>query len=145
MQHHPNFHVSNYCLIGDWLGVSIAGPLDLVSLVQQGVGVDALDILQQRGCPAADMAWIIPASTLRRRRKAENALLTTLETARLLQWLRLRTAAEVVFGDAEKAQRWIVQPLSIFRGLSPLEIMKTGVGMELIDELLLQIDAGYFA
>ena len=87
MQHLPDFHASNYCLMGDWLGVSITGPLDLVSIVRQGIGVDVLDTLQQRGCPATVMAWIIPASTLRRRRNAENALLSTLETARLLQWL----------------------------------------------------------
>lgn len=144
MQHQPDFLAGIYGLMSDWLGVSLAGPLGLVRLVRQGVSVDALDILHQLGCSAADMAWIIPASTLKRR-KADNSLLTAAEAGRFLQWLRLRASAEVVFGDADTAQRWMIQPLPVFEHLSASEVMKTGVGTALVDNVLMQIDAGYVA
>lgn len=144
MQRQPDLHVGIYGLMSEWLGVSVAEPLGLVCLVQQGVSVDALEVLRQLGCPAADMAWIISTRSLKRR-KVDKALLTASETGRFLQWLRLRASAEIVFGDADKAQRWMIQPLSVFKGMSATEIMKTGVGSELIDEALMQIDSGYFA
>ncbi|HQQ63864.1 MAG TPA: DUF2384 domain-containing protein [Pseudomonadales bacterium] len=144
MQHQPSFHIGIYGLMSDWIGVSVGGSLDLVCLVRQGVSVNALDVLHRLGCPVADMAWIISRRT-RKRRNANNALLTAAETSRFLQWLRLRAAAEIVFGDADKASCWIIQPLPVFKGMSPAEIMKTGVGSALIDDVLMQIDSGYFA
>lgn len=101
-------------------------------------------LLKSCASSAADMAWIISTRSLKRR-KVDKALLTASETGRFLQWLRLRASAEIVFGDADKAQRWMIQPLSVFKGMSATEIMKTGVGSELIDEALMQIDSGYFA
>jgi putative toxin-antitoxin system antitoxin component (TIGR02293 family) len=144
LQQQPNLHVGIYGLMSDWLGVSVAGPLDLVCLVRQGVSVDALEVLRQLGCPAVDMAWIISTHTPSRR-KADKASLTAAEAGRFLQWLRLRASVEIVFGDADKAQRWMIQPLPAFKGMSATDIIKTGVGSELIDEVLMQIDSGYFA
>jgi len=57
---------------------------------------------------------------------------------------RLTAQAETVFGNVEAARRWLSKPKKQLSGLSPNEAMKDERGAELVDQLLKQIDSGYF-
>ncbi|MCK7553252.1 MbcA/ParS/Xre antitoxin family protein [Marinobacter goseongensis] len=57
---------------------------------------------------------------------------------------RLIAQAEAIFGNAENAQRWLSKPKRQLNGLSPNEAMQDEQGAQLVDQLLKQIDSGYF-
>ncbi|MGM0768880.1 MAG: antitoxin Xre/MbcA/ParS toxin-binding domain-containing protein [Pseudomonadota bacterium] len=52
--------------------------------------------------------------------------------------------AEAVFGNAESARRWLSKPKKQLSGLTPNEAMQDESGAELVNQLLRQIDYGYF-
>jgi hypothetical protein len=54
-------------------------------------------------------------------------------------------AANRVFGNEDKANRWLNRPLKKLYGKTPLDIAQTGIGAEAVLELLGQIEHGMFA
>jgi len=57
---------------------------------------------------------------------------------------QLTAQAEAVFASADVAQRWLSKPKKQLNGLSPNEAMQDEHGAQLVDQLLKQIDSGYF-
>jgi uncharacterized protein (DUF2384 family) len=47
-----------------------------------------------------------------------------------------------VFGDVQRANRWLREPLGILDGKSPLEVTRTETGARLIEQLLAKLDWG---
>ena len=52
------------------------------------------------------------------------------------------SVAENVFGDPEKANRWLRQPLGIIDGKTPLELARTDAGARVVEQLLAKLDWG---
>lgn len=50
-----------------------------------------------------------------------------------------------VFGSEAKANSWLENPKRIFNGRSPLQVISTEDGIKAVEEVLNQIDSGYFA
>ncbi|MGB9271520.1 MAG: MbcA/ParS/Xre antitoxin family protein [Pseudolabrys sp.] len=49
---------------------------------------------------------------------------------------------EDVFGDAQKANRWLRENLAILDGKPPLEIARTESGARVVEQMLAKIDWG---
>jgi putative toxin-antitoxin system antitoxin component (TIGR02293 family) len=60
----------------------------------------------------------------------------------MVRWKRIQVLAESVLGDAEKASRWLRQPLGILNGKTPFELAQTHKGARIIEQLLAKIDWG---
>jgi putative toxin-antitoxin system antitoxin component (TIGR02293 family) len=65
--------------------------------------------------------FIIPARTWRHR-KAKKEPLSFEESDRVVRLARVQAMAEDVFGDVEKAARWLREGLGIIDNKSPLEV-----------------------
>ena len=50
--------------------------------------------------------------------------------------------SEDVFGDAQKANRWLRENLAILDGKPPLEIARTESGARVVQQMLAKIDWG---
>jgi uncharacterized protein (DUF2384 family) len=50
--------------------------------------------------------------------------------------------AEVIFGEAGKAQRWLSKPKQRLSGLTPIQMLTTQQGCTHVEEMLLQIYEG---
>jgi uncharacterized protein (DUF2384 family) len=50
--------------------------------------------------------------------------------------------AETVFGDADKAERWLSKPKVFLDGKTPRGVMDSPSGREKIDEMLVRIEYG---
>ena len=87
---------------------------------------------------------VAPERTLARRRAKREAL-TSGETDRALRLARATTEAARVFGDAEKAARWLRKPNASLGGQTPLSLLRTEAGAKAVEESLIQIDHGIFA
>lgn len=57
---------------------------------------------------------------------------------------RLLDLAGEIFGDEAKLARWFNKPLSRFEGKSPAEMMESRDGLKKVEQLLIEIQEGYF-
>jgi putative toxin-antitoxin system antitoxin component (TIGR02293 family) len=67
-------------------------------------------------------------------------LLTRDESDRAVWIARVISQAEQVFGDDAKAARWLRNPKQRFEGRTPLDLLRSGIGSRIVEEMLLQID-----
>lgn len=114
--------------------------------IDNGVPLRALeDFSVYSGLPLKDLLEvIIPARTLKHRRQRQEPLNLD-ESDRLARVARLYELALKVFGDADKAHRWLSKPKELFQEYSPIAMMRTELGGRQIEEMLYQIDEGMFA
>lgn len=85
---------------------------------------------------------IIPLRTLKTRLSKEQPL-TVDESDRLFRAAHITAMAQTVFGDRDKAKRWLSKPKERFNGQSPMALLSTIQGTRQVEEMLLQIAEGY--
>ena len=85
--------------------------------------------------------FIISEHTLRHR-KAKRQPLTVEESDRIVRLTRIQALTEDVFGDAQKANRWLRENPTILDGKPPLEIARTESGARVVEQMLAKIDWG---
>jgi putative toxin-antitoxin system antitoxin component (TIGR02293 family) len=89
-------------------------------------------------------ALVVPKRTLARR-KAANEPLTIEETDKALRLERIAVQAERVFGDADKAHRWLRKAKRELKGETPLAWLASEAGARVVEEMLFRIEHGIFA
>ena len=89
-------------------------------------------------------ALVVPKRTLARR-KAARDLLTIEETDKALRLERIAVQAEHVFGDPEKAHRWLRKEKRELNGETPLAYLASEGGARAVEEMLFRIEHGIFA
>ncbi|WP_442593724.1 antitoxin Xre/MbcA/ParS toxin-binding domain-containing protein [Parapusillimonas sp. JC17] len=85
---------------------------------------------------------IIPLRTLKTRLSKEQPL-TIDESDRLFRTAHITAMAQTVFGDRDKAKRWLSKPKERFNDQSPMSLLSTLQGTRQVEEMLLQIAEGY--
>lgn len=83
----------------------------------------------------------MPARTFDRRRRSN---LSDAEADRVARVERIRTAAIRVFGNPDKARRWLTSPNAIL-GAMPVTLLATDAGTVLVSEELSRIEWGDLA
>jgi len=87
---------------------------------------------------------VIPARTLKHRRSRKEPL-TPDESDKLARLVRIYDLTVQVFGDREKAIRWLNHPKQRYDARTPLQMLRTELGGRMVEEMLIQIDEGMFA
>jgi putative toxin-antitoxin system antitoxin component (TIGR02293 family) len=106
---------------------------------------DALATLSRHGYSEDEIfALVVPKRTLARR-KAANETLTVEETDKALRLDRIAGQAERVFGDPEKAHRWLREPKRALQGETPVAHLASEAGARVVEEMLYRIEYGMFA
>jgi putative toxin-antitoxin system antitoxin component (TIGR02293 family) len=104
-----------------------------------------IDELADHGFSEAELFdLVVPRRTLARRRQTGERL-SPEESDRAVRLARLTAMAERVFGDDEKAHRWLRKPSRSLAGAVPLALMKTETGAHLVEQTLHRIDYGMLA
>ena len=126
-------------------GVSASGFRADWREVERGFPISKLDeFCAYSGWAGRDLLGVvIPARTLKHRRE-QNKSLNVDESDRLARVARLYELGVRVFGDPDKARRWLSKPKDRFDGRSPLAMMRTSTGGCGVEEMLYQIDEGVF-
>jgi putative toxin-antitoxin system antitoxin component (TIGR02293 family) len=132
-------------LIGDWLGVK--PPMTqaaVLGIIEQQLDPPVIQRLFEMGLSRDEVhSVIIPARTLQHRR-SRNERLTVEESDRVIRALRVLSAAEGVYESRERALQWLRRVNPRLNGRSPISLLKTDTGARIVEELLGQIDEGYF-
>lgn len=124
------------------LGTAVRSQADLALVVRNRLPLSALKGLIRAGFSEQEIErFVIPQRT-RRLRADKKQPLTIDESDRLVRLLRVQTLAEETFGDKEKANRWLRQPLTELRGEPPLDIAQTEAGARVIETILGKIAWG---
>ncbi|WP_084570830.1 antitoxin Xre/MbcA/ParS toxin-binding domain-containing protein [Methylosinus sp. PW1] len=117
------------------------------SLISRGeeprFAVDAIEGLSGGFTREEIEAIVVPKRTLARR-LAKKEPLTVEETDRALRLARIGAQAERVFGNPEKAGRWLRKPSPALAGQTPIAMLRSETGAQLVAELLGQIAHGMF-
>jgi putative toxin-antitoxin system antitoxin component (TIGR02293 family) len=115
------------------------------SIDKTGADVAILDELAAHGFNHEELfELVVPRRTFARRLKA-GARLSPEETDRAVRLARVTAHAERVFGDRTKAHRWMRKPSPMLDGATPLVLLKTETGAQLVEQTLHRIDYGMFA
>lgn len=87
---------------------------------------------------------VVPKRTLARRR-AGGEPLTIEETDKAMRLGRIAALADRVFGDHEKAHRWLRKPKRQLAGETPVAFLASESGARVVEEMLHRIDHGMAA
>jgi putative toxin-antitoxin system antitoxin component (TIGR02293 family) len=124
------------------LGEEVTSEADLARLVRRRIPLRALAYVKRSGFSDQEIGrFVIPART-QRHRDAKRQPLTIDESDRVVRLTRIQALTEEVFGDPEKANRWLRENLAILDGKSPLEVARTESGARVVEQILAKIDWG---
>lgn len=118
---------------------------DLVELVEQGLSTQAIESLHRHGVSDAEIyGLLLPRRTLAHRRARREALSRD-ESDRVVRLARIAALSEQVFGEPDRAWRWLRAAKRQLQDRSPLQFVATEAGARLVEELLYRIDDGMAA
>ena len=89
-------------------------------------------------------ALVVPKRTLARR-AAKHEALSVEETDKALRLERVATLAARVFGNPEKANRWLRKPKRQLGGVTPVACLMSEAGARVVEEMLHRIEYGILA
>ncbi|OYY74231.1 MAG: hypothetical protein B7Y40_05695 [Gammaproteobacteria bacterium 28-57-27] len=118
--------------------------LNTIKQVRLGIESGVIGRLAEAGLEPKYRQRIIPERTFQRRQKAGERL-TPEESERALRYARVVAEADRVFGEHDKGMRWLHSPMKQLENQSPLDVLDTDIGARLVEEILGQIDEGFFA
>ena len=125
------------------LGKKISTPSELRSLLRTGLPHASLEALMERfhlRREEVSQALDLPKRTLARRKAARR--LPANESDRVLRLTRIAVMAEEVFGDRDKAIRWLHRPNRALGGDVPLALLNTDLGAREVEDVLGRIAHG---
>jgi putative toxin-antitoxin system antitoxin component (TIGR02293 family) len=126
---------------------SVNNTLDLMPVIRKGLPSSALKAVSKRlemTPQATGESLGIAKRTLARRLK-DREVLSTEESERVVRLARILAYAFEVFGNPEKARRWLQKPNRALAGEIPLHMLDTDIGANAVYEELGRIDYGVFA
>jgi putative toxin-antitoxin system antitoxin component (TIGR02293 family) len=104
-----------------------------------------LDDLRKCGLTNEELYKIVAPRRTLQRREANNEQLSVVEADRVLRIKHIIEFADRVFGDPEKARRWLRKPSRALDMSIPLELIETEQGGRIVENELGVIDHGMFA
>lgn len=118
---------------------------DLSLAVEAGLPLSSVETLSINGISHEEIYRLIVSRRTLAHRKARDRSLTRDESDRAVRIARIISQAEEIFGDDAKAARWLRKPKQRFEGRTPLDLLRSGIGSRIVEEMLLQLDYGFAA
>jgi len=101
--------------------------------------------LVRHGYSDEEISTLVVSRRTLARRRAANEPLSVEETDKALRLERIAALAERVFGDPQKAYRWLRQPKRMLGGATPVAFLASETGGRTVEEMLYRIEHGIFA
>lgn len=121
-------------------------PLQLIDQSRQGLaGIETGRIACLLGIADKEMAPLLSQSVATLHRQAKAGRLDAATSERLLLLERLATYGAAVFQDQGKFNRWLRRPLRLLADRSPLDLMSSSTGVQLVEDMLGRIEYGVFS
>ena len=139
----------------DWFGVDAASKgADVLAMIERRFPPAMIERLLALGLQQEEIDLIVLPTRHVQLNLDSKQLLTVSESDRLIRLLRILSQAERVYGSRVRALRWLRRPnrrlgqaesdAGEAEGRTPISLLMTDIGARMVEELLLQIDEGYF-
>ncbi|RZA15008.1 MAG: DUF2384 domain-containing protein [Proteobacteria bacterium] len=120
--------------------------LQLIDRSRQGLmGKEAGQIASLLAISDKEMARLLNQSVATFHRQAKAGRLDPSTSERLLLLSQLATYGASVFQDQGKFTRWLRRPLRLLGERSPLDLLDSLTGIQLVDDILGRIEYGVFS
>ncbi|WP_442582431.1 type II RES/Xre toxin-antitoxin system antitoxin [Mesorhizobium sp. ASY16-5R] len=106
---------------------------------------DKIDQLRAFGFTNDEIDALVVSRRTLARRKAGNEPLSVAESDRALRLERIAEHADRVFGNRQKAQRWLRSEIIALDGVRPIDLLRTEAGAREVEQELHRIDYGMLA
>ena len=145
----PTARTAKFLGGGRKVGATIFSPLSAHDVLERGLPTKALlHVLD--GLTALDRAAVLSKAigiserTLQRARLKPAALLPTDVSARIWSFAQVLSRATDVFGTQQAAEEWLQRPAMALENRTPLSLLSTPEGREMVLTVLGQIDYGVY-
>lgn len=120
--------------------------IDLVGLSRKGIKKSALSNLSKAlAITMKQLAKLLPVTERTLQRRAANSLLNSTTSQQVILLGQLITKGEEIFGDQQTFQKWVKQPNTALGGYTPLNMMDTTIGIQLVTDVLGRIEHGVYS
>lgn len=146
---HSRSEISNaseraICAMSKIVNTDLNSAIEEIRLVQQGISVDVFESIYVLSVAPFCLHWIIKPSTLAKR-KLNSDRLSPMETERWIRVTKIYELAMEVIGDTQRVTAWMEKERTCFDSKSAITIMQFEAGARLVEEILNEMDMGYFA
>jgi len=131
-------------LIGQ-LSISAPSEFELAGIVEQGLPLDSVDRLKEKGLTFSEIADVVISPRTLKHRKARDERLSNQETDRVVRVARMVSLADQVFRNHDKALAWLRSPDDRLNQRTPFSLLHTESGGRAVEKMLWQIDEGVYA
>ena len=119
-----------------------ATDFEIHTRISEGFSASRLMQLSEAGeVTPLERDQIITLRTLKTRIERHQPL-SVEESDRFYRAAHITAMTEAVFGDRQKAKRWLSKPKERFLGQTPMQLLTTQQGTRQVEEMLLQIAEG---
>jgi putative toxin-antitoxin system antitoxin component (TIGR02293 family) len=133
-------------LLGIAITKSTANDFDLIRFTRQGFKKRAILTLAKKiSLTLQELAGIMHISERTLQRYDDNEIIKTEYSEKAVELARLYTRGEEVFGSLDRFKLWMKTPVHVFRGETPVSLLDTSVGFNIIFNELGRIEHGIFA
>lgn len=125
------------------LGKQVVSGAAFVHSVEEGLPRTSLTELKRfSGLSDTDLAAVIPRRTLTNMKAARR--LSPEQSDRIARTAGIAAHAQRVFGDVDTARIWLLTANPALGGQSPLRLLRTGSGAQLVEGVLIRIEYGVY-
>lgn len=131
----------------DYLDIAVESPYSLVNRAHEGVSMEVVNfVADELEMPQSELAELLNISpkTLRKY-LSEDKPLDVGSSELILKLHAMRQVGLEVFGNVKDLRRWLAAPAFGFEGKTPLSLLKTSQGIELVTAELYRIVYGDFS
>jgi|SRR6185437_5718432 len=126
--------------------VAAMNDFDMLQLTRNGLPKRLLLSLAKRiSLTLQEFADIMHISERTLQRYDDDAIIKTEYAEKAVELARLYTRGEEVFGSLEKFKTWMKTPLHVFKGETPVSLLDSSVGFDIVFKELGRIEHGIFA
>ncbi|MDQ5966272.1 MAG: hypothetical protein QG625_2427 [Cyanobacteriota bacterium erpe_2018_sw_39hr_WHONDRS-SW48-000098_B_bin.30] len=120
----------------------ITSEVEMLDVLNAGLPIETLKVIEERGIiDDAELKTFIAPRTLARRKEK----LTAEESDLLARLARIHDFAIEVFGNHEKARKWLRTPNRAIKDHVPLQLLRSDYGARIVESLLGRIAHGIFS
>lgn len=137
---------SFYTLLGGAKPARFTTDFDLLTLTRKGLPKNVLTSLAQKiSITIQELSDIMHISERTFQRYDDNTVVKTEYAEKAVELARLYSRGEDVFGSMDKFKRWMKTPSHVFRDETPISLLDTSVGFDMVLRELGRIEHGIFA
>lgn len=124
----------------------ITGPFELIAQSRSGVAhAEVRQLAALLELTIREFATLLSMNERTIARRLVSGSLNKVESERLLLLKALAAHGLRVFEDQGKFNRWLRRPLEILEGQSPLQLLDTATGFQVVDQILGRIEYGVYS